>query len=106
MSILSFIGGVIETIGPAFAKTAAEFIVGGPSGQATSSRQPQLQSKIAGDLAATSRVSRPDIPSIPGVADVDAFHAEWIARMSKFASLASITTTSGPRTLGTQARRT
>lgn len=88
----------------AVAKTAAGFIIGGPSGQQQTTRQPTPQSKVHTGVA-TSRVARPDVPGTPGVADVDAFHAEWLARMSKFVSLASITDTGSPRTLGTQARR-
>jgi hypothetical protein len=83
--------------------TASEFIIGGPSGQQRQTQR-QPESKIAGGVA-TGRVPRPDVPGAPGVADVDAFHAEWLARMRRFASLAAIVDTGGPRTLGTQARR-
>ncbi len=102
LDIFSEVGGVLLEAG---IKTAGEFVVGGPSGQPQQTSQPQPVSKVSGGSVSTSRVPRPDVPNAPGVVDVDTFYAEWIARMSKFASIASITGTGGPRTLGTQARR-
>ena len=119
MSIFSFIGDAVDLVGDFFGsgdlsgqlitagiKTAGEFAIGGSSGsgQQTSTRQPQIQSKIASGVA-TSRVPRPDVPNAPGVVDVDTFYAEWLARMRQFSTLASSTDTGGPRTLGTQVRR-
>ena len=118
MSLFSFFGDIVDDIGSAIfgstdlsgqlitagIKTAGEFIIGGPSGQQQGTRQ-QPVSKVAGGGVATDRVPRPDVPSAPGTADVDVFHAEWMARMRRFASLAAATDTGGPRTLGTQARR-
>lgn len=107
--MFDWIGDIVDFVTSdlfgAVAKTAASFIVDGPSGQQQTTRQPTPQSKVHTGVA-TSRVARPDVPGTPGVADVAAFHAEWMARMSKFVSLTSITSTGGPRTLGTQARRT
>ena len=101
LDIFSEVGGVLLEAG---IKTAGEFVIGGPSGQQQST-QPQPVSKVSAGAVSTSRVPRPDVPNAPGVVDVDTFYAEWIARMSKFASIASVTGTGGPRTLGTQARR-
>ena len=116
MAIFDFLGPIIDGVSEFFdtgfgselvtagIKTAGEFLVGGPAGQ-QATRQPQLQSKVAGGSVATARVPRPDVPGAPGTADVDVLHAEWLARMRRFASLAAATDTGGPRTLGTQARR-
>ena len=116
MSLFSFFGDIVDGVSEFFdtgfgselvtagIKTAGEFVIGGPSGQQQATRQ-QPVSKVAGGGVATDRVPRPDVPGAPGTADVDVFHAEWMARMRRFASLAAATDTGGPRTLGTQARR-
>ncbi len=102
MSLFSFIGDAVDFVGDFFGaddlvgavvKTAGEFVLGGPSGQQQQAPQRQLVSKVAGGGAATSRVPRPDVPGPPGTVDMDAFHAEWIARMRKFSELASVTNT-------------
>jgi len=86
--------------------TAGEFILGGgPAEQAPQPKQIPLQGNIAGTGGRTTRVSRPETPSAPGVADVDEFYAEWFARMRKFSNISAVADTGGPRTLGTQARR-
>ncbi len=103
MSLFSFIGDAIDTVGDFFGatdlggaviKTAGEFVLGGPSGQQRQTSQRQPVSKVASGGVATSRVPRPDVPGPPGVSDVDAIHAEWLSRMHRFAALASVTNTS------------
>ena len=117
MGLFSFIGDAIDFVGDFFdtgfgselitagIKTAGEFLIGGPAGQQQSAQRTPL-SKVAGGSVATSRVPRPSTPGPPGIADVDALHSEWLARMRRFASLTAATDIGGPRTLGTQARRT
>lgn len=117
--LFSFIGDAIDFVGDAIfgatdlsgqlgsaiIKTAGEFVLGGSSGQQQAAQRTPI-SKVAAGSVATSRVPRPSTPGPPGIADVNALHAEWLARMRRFASLAVATDTDGPRTLGTQARRT
>lgn len=116
--MFEFLGGIVDFVGDFFdtgfggellsagLKTAGEFVIGGGASGQQRATQRQPISKVAGGGVATSRVPRPDTPAAPGVVDVDTFHAEWMARMRRFASLAAATDTGGPRTLGTQARRT
>lgn len=109
MSLFSFIGDAVDFVGDALfgaddlsgtlltagIQTAGEFLVGGPSGSGTSQkRQPVIQRH--GGIDSRS-VPRPSGPGPAGVADVEALHAEWIARMNKFAALASVTSTGGQR---------
>ncbi len=116
-SLFGFIGDAIDFVGDIFGstdlsgqlitagiQTAGEFLIGG-SGQQQGSSQSQPVSKVHGGVA-TGRAPRPNTPDAAGVADPATFYAEWIARMSKFTTLAATTSTGGPRTLGTQARRT
>ncbi len=104
MSLASFFDGIIDAVIPAVVKTAGEFVIGGPSGQQQPERQQQLQEKVGGFIT-TKRVSRPNVPGTPEVADVATLVAEWKARMNAFSALASVTDSGKPRTLGTQARR-
>ncbi len=92
MSLSSFFDGIIATIIPAVIKTAGEFARGGPSGQQQPEQQQQLQEKVGGFIT-TKRVSRPDVPGTPGVADVATLVAEWKARMNAFSALASASNT-------------
>ncbi len=93
MGLFSFFDGIIDAFIPAVIETAGEFIIGGPSGQQQQATQRQPVSKVAEGSVATSRVSRPDVPDPPETVDVDTFHAEWMARMSKFSELAAATNT-------------
>ena len=107
--VVDFVGDFFDTgfggdLISAGIKTAADFVIGGSgaSGQQGTRRQPV--GKIHGGVN-TSRPPNSGSPDTARVFDTASYHADWMARMSKFSTLAAITNTGGPRTLGTQARR-
>ena len=121
MGIFTFIGDIVDDVGTflgvggtdlsgaiieAGIKTIGSDLFSGASGSGGTSitNVPIQKTKSTG--VATSRVSRPTTFDAPSIDSVTRNHAEWMNRLARYAQLAAATDTGGPRTLGTQQRRT
>jgi len=101
MSLFSFIGDAVDFVGDLFGaedlggsiiKTAGEFALGGDKDSQGGGRR-GLPTPTRHGGVSTRRGSQPSSPSPPGVFNTDQFHAQWLARMNKFATLARQTET-------------